>query len=68
MARDALPAEHCRRHALFMTTSPNEPSKMERARVALACAWMQRLKLRKTATSQSCKHEVLCGGMKHTTT
>ena len=68
VARDAHSAEHCRRHALFKNTSPNEPSKMERARVALACAWMQLLKLQKTATSQGCKYEFLCGGMKHTTT
>ena len=54
-ARSAHSAEDCRRHALFMTTSSNEPSRTERARVALACAWMQLLKLRKTATSQGCK-------------
>ena len=33
----------------------------ERARVALACVWMQLLKLWKTATSQGCKYDVLCG-------
>ena len=53
-ARSAHSAEDCRHHALFMTTSSNEPSRTERARVALACAWMQLLKLRKTATSQGC--------------
>ena len=61
-ARSAHSAEDCRRHALFMTTSSREPSRTERARVALACAWMQLLKLRKTATSQGCKWAVLCGG------
>ena len=35
--------------------------------MALACVWMQLLKLRKTATSQGCKYDVLCGGMKHST-
>ena len=54
-ARATHSAEDCRSHALFMTTSSNEPSKTERARVTLACAWMQLLKLRKTATSQGCK-------------
>ena len=34
---------------------------------AVACVWMQLLKLRKTATSQGYKHGVLCGGMKHST-
>ena len=28
---------------------------------------VQLLKLRKTATSQGCKYDVLCGGMKHST-
>ena len=36
--------------------------------MALACAWMQLLKLRKTATSQGCKYDVLRGGRKHSTT
>ena len=42
-------------------------SRTERARVALACVWMQFLKLRKTATSQGCKYDVLRGGRKHST-
>ena len=67
-ARPAHLAEDWRRHALFMTTSWNEPSRMERARVALACAWMQLSKLRETARSHCCKYDVLCGGMKHSTT
>ena len=54
-ARAVLSAEGWRRHALFMAKPSKEPSRMERARVALACAWMQLLKLRKTATSQGCK-------------
>ena len=62
VARDAHSAEDCRRHALIITMSSNEPSMTERARVALACAWMQLLKLRKTATSQGCKYDVLRGG------
>ena len=32
---------------------------------ALACVWMQLLKLWKTARSQGCKYDVLFGGMKH---
>ena len=36
--------------------------------MALACARMQLLNLRKTATSQGCKYDVLRGGMKHSTT
>ena len=63
-ARAAHSAEDWRRHALFMAKPSNEPSMTERARVALACAWMQLLKLRKTATSQG----VLRGGRKHSTT
>ena len=59
----SCPFGRCRRHALFMTTSSNEPSITERARVALACAWMQLLKMRKTATSQGCTYDVLRGGM-----
>ena len=43
-----------RRHALFMARSSKVPSRTERARVALACVWMQLLKPRKTATSQGC--------------
>ena len=66
-ARDALSAEDWRRHALFMARPSKEPSRTERARVALACVWMQLL-LRKTATSQGCKYDVLRGGMKHSTT
>ena len=57
-------ADDWRRHALFMAKA----SRTERARVALACAWMLLLKLWKTATSQGCKYEVLRGGMKHSTT
>ena len=48
MARDARSADDCRRHAVFITMSSTEPSRTERAKVALACAWMQLLKLRKT--------------------
>ena len=66
-ARDAHSAEDWRRHALFMARPSKDPSRTERARVALACVWMQLLKLRKTATSQGCKYDVLCGGMKHST-
>ena len=62
-ARDAHPAEDWRRRALFITMSSNEPSKTARASVALACVWMQRLKLRKTTTPQGCKYD----GMKHCT-
>ena len=40
----------------------------ERARVAVAGVWMQLLKLRRLATSQGRKYEVLCGGMKQITT
>ena len=43
-------------------------SRTEQARVALACVWMQLLKLRKTATSQGCKYDVLRAGKKHSTT
>ena len=67
-ARDAHSVDDCRRHALFITMSSNEPSTTERARVVLACAWMQFLKLRKMATSQGCKYEALCVGMKHSGT
>ena len=49
-------AEDCRRHAFFVTTSSNEPSWTEQARVALACAWMQLLE-RKTGISHGCKYE-----------
>ena len=66
-ARAAHSAEDWRRHALFMARPSKEPSRTERARVALACVWMQLLKLRKTATSQGCKY-VLRGGKKHSTT
>ena len=66
--RAAHSAEDWRRHALFMAKPSKEPSRTERARVALACVWMQLLKLRKTATSQGCKYEVLRGGMNHSTT
>ena len=52
MARDAHSADDCRRRALFMTTSSNEPSSTEQASVEVACAWMHLLKLRKTAKSQ----------------
>ena len=45
-ARGAHPFDGCRRHALLITTSSNEPSSTERASVAVACAWMQLLKLR----------------------
>ena len=41
-----------------------EPSNTVRASVSVACVWMQLLKLRKTARSQGCKDEVLCGWMK----
>ena len=51
------------RHALSVTTSSNEPSMTDRARVALPCVLMQLLKLRNTATSQGCKYDVLRGGM-----
>ena len=67
-ARDAHSAEDWRRHALFMAKPSKEPSRTERASVVLACAWMQLLKLRKTATSQGCRYDVLCGGRKHSTT
>ena len=50
-ARDAHSAEDWRRHALFMAKPSKEPSRTERASVALACAWVQLLKLRKKATS-----------------
>ena len=36
--------------------------------MVLACAWMQLLKLRKTATSQGCSYEVLRGGRNASTT
>ena len=62
-ARDAHSAEDWRRLALFMAKPSKEPSRTERARVALACAWMQLLKLRKTVTSQGCRYDVLRGGM-----
>ena len=52
----------------FGLAPPCDPSRTERARVALACVWMQLLKLRKTATSWGGKYEVLCGGTKHSTT
>ena len=68
IARAAHSAEDWRRHALFMAKPSKEPSRTARARVALACVWMQLLKLRKTATSQGCKYDVLCGGRKHSTT
>ena len=58
-ARAAHSADDQRRHALFMAKPLNEPSMTERAIVAPACAWMQLLKLRKTATSQGCKYDVL---------
>ena len=67
-ARAAHSADDWRRHALFMAKPSKEPSSTERARVVLACAWMQLLKLRKTATSHGCKYDVLCGGRKHSTT
>ena len=67
-ARDAHSAEDWRRHGLFMAKPSKEPSRTARARVALACVWMQLLKLRKTATSQGCRYDVLCGGRKHSTT
>ena len=67
-ARDAHSAEDWRRYALFMAKPSKEPSRTERASVALACAWMQLLKLRKTATSQGCRYDVLRGWMKHSTT
>ena len=54
-ARAAHSAEDWRRHALFMAKPSKEPSRTVRASVALACAWMQLLKLRKTATSQGCQ-------------
>ena len=62
-ARAAHSAEDWRRHALFMARPSKVPSMTERASVALACVWMQLLKLRKTATSQGCKYDVLRGGM-----
>ena len=68
IARAAHSAEDWRRHALFMAKPSKEPSRTARARVALACVWMQLLKLRKTATSQGCRYDVLCGGRKHSTT
>ena len=46
----------------FCQVSSNERSRTERERVALACAWMQLLKLRKTVRSQGCKCGVLRGG------
>ena len=67
-ARDAHSVEDWRRHALFMTTSSNSQSKKERASVVAACVWMLLLKLRKTATSQACKYEVLHGGLKRSKT
>ena len=68
IARAAHSAEDWRRHALFMAKPSKEPSRTARARVALARVWMQLLKLRKTATSQGCRYDVLCGGRKHSTT
>ena len=68
VTRDAHSAADCRCHALFMTKPSEVPSRTERARVALACAWMQLLRLRKTATSPGCKYDVLRGGRKHSTT
>ena len=48
-------------HSTHSTASRNslslpwsEWSRTERARVAVACAWMQLLKLQKTATSHGC--------------
>ena len=67
-ARDAHSAEDWRRHALFNVKPSKEPSRTERAKVALARAWMQLLKLRKTATSQGCRYDVLRGGRKHSAT
>ena len=67
-ARAAQSAEDCRRHALFMTKPSTVSSRTERARVALACVWMQLLKLRKTATSLGCTYDVLRVGRKHSTT
>ena len=61
--RDAHSAEDWRRHALLMARPSKEPARTQRARVALACAWMQLLKLRKTATSQGCRYDVLRGGV-----
>ena len=39
--RPAHPAEDCRRHALFMTTSSKVPLRTARASVELACFWTQ---------------------------
>ena len=64
-ARDAHSAEDWRSHALSIKMSSKVPSKTARARVALACVWVQLLKLRKTAKSQGCKYEMRRGGMKH---
>ena len=67
--RDAHPAEDCRRHALFMTTSSNEPSTSERARVALVCAWMQLLQLRKNPRRRAASaRRAVRRDMKHSTT
>ena len=68
VARAAHSADDCRRHALFMVKPSKVPSRTELARVALARARMQLLQLRKTATSQGCKYDVLRGGRKHSTT
>ena len=43
-ARQAHSADDCRRHAFFITNASNEPSMTERARVALACVWVQLLR------------------------
>ena len=67
IARHAHSVDDCRRRALFITMSSNEPSMTERARVVLACARMQLLKLRKTVTPKGCKYELLRGGMKRIT-
>ena len=58
-ARAAHSVEDWRRHVFFMAKPSKVPSRTERARGALACVWTQLKKLRKTATSQGCKYEVV---------
>ena len=58
----------CRHHVLVITMSSNERWRTERASVVAACVWMRLLKLRKAATAQGCKFDVLRGGMNQSTT
>ena len=59
IARNAHEVDDCRRHALFITMASEDGAGKSGARLRLL--WMQLLKLWKTATSQGCKYDVLCG-------